>query len=49
MSVIRFEPNVPVEVALKYDGGKQVQSRIPEAPDQMMGSVANFGAEILVG
>jgi len=36
MSVIRFEPNVPVEVALKYDRGKQVQSRIPEAPDQMM-------------
>lgn len=36
MAVIRFEPNVPVELALKYDGGKRVQSRIPEAPDQMM-------------
>jgi hypothetical protein len=31
--------NIPVEVALKYDGGKQVQSRIPEAPDQMMYTV----------
>ena len=39
MSVIRFDPNTPVEVALKYDGGKQVQSRIPEAPDQMMYTV----------
>jgi hypothetical protein len=39
MAVIRFDPNTPVEVALKYDGGKQAQSRIPEAPDQMMYTV----------
>jgi hypothetical protein len=39
MAVIRFDANVPVELALKYDGGKQVQSRIPEAPDQMMYTV----------
>ena len=39
MSVIRFDANVPVEVALKFDGGKQVKSRIPEAPDQMMYTV----------
>jgi len=39
MSVIRFDANVPVEVALKFDGGKQVKSRIPEAPDQMMYSL----------
>src|ERR1035438_9551993 len=39
MAVIRFDANVPVEVALKFDGGKQVKSRIPEAPDQMMYTV----------
>lgn len=39
MSVIRFDANVPVEIALKFDGGKQVKSRIPEAPDQMMYTV----------
>jgi hypothetical protein len=39
MAVIRFDANVPVEVALKFDGGKQVQSRIPDAPDQMMYTV----------
>lgn len=39
MSVIRFEPNVAVEVALKYDGGKRVASRIENAPDQMMYTV----------
>ena len=36
MAVIRFDANVPVELALKFDSGKQVQSRIPDAPDQMM-------------
>ena len=39
MAVIRFDPNTPVKVALKYDGGKQVQSRIQDAPDQMMYTV----------
>ena len=39
MSVIRFDANLPVEVALKFDVGKQVKSRIPEAPDQMMYTV----------
>jgi hypothetical protein len=36
MAIIRFEPNVPVEVALKYDQGKEVESRIADAPNQMM-------------
>jgi len=36
MSVIRFDPNTPVEIALKYDAGRQVKSRIENAPDQMM-------------
>jgi hypothetical protein len=36
MSVIRFDTNVSIEVALKFDAGKQAKSRIPEAPDQMM-------------
>jgi hypothetical protein len=36
MATIRFDANVPVECALKYDSGKQVKSRIENAPDQMM-------------
>src|SRR5271165_1197176 len=36
MAVIRFEPNIPVECALKYDDGKEVTSRIADAPNQMM-------------
>jgi len=39
MAVLRFDPNAALEVALKYDGGKQVKSRIPDAPDQMMFTV----------
>lgn len=39
MATIRFDANVPVELALKFDTGKQVQSRIPDAPDQMMFTV----------
>jgi hypothetical protein len=39
MATLRFEPNVPVELALKYDEGRQVQSRILDAPDQMMYTV----------
>lgn len=39
MAVLKFDPNAPVEIALKFDGGKQVQSRIPDAPDQMLFSV----------
>jgi hypothetical protein len=39
MAVIRFDANVPVEVALKFDGGKEVTSRIPDAPNQMMYSL----------
>jgi len=39
MAVLRFDPNAALEVALKYDGGKQVKSRIPDAPDQMMYTV----------
>lgn len=36
MAIIRFEPNVPVTVALKFDFGQRVKSGIPNAPDQMM-------------
>ena len=36
MAIIRFEPNVPVEVALKFGAGKEVESRIQGAPNQMM-------------
>ena len=36
MAVIRFDPNTVVEIALKYDGGKEITSRIPDAPNQMM-------------
>jgi len=39
MAVLRFDPNAALEVALKYDGGKRVQSRISDAPDQMMYTV----------
>jgi hypothetical protein len=39
MAVLRFNPNEPLEVALKFDGGKRVTSRIPDAPDQMMYSL----------
>ena len=36
MAVIRFDPNTVLEIALKYDGGKEVTSRIQDAPNQMM-------------
>ena len=39
MAVLRFEPNEPLEVALKYDTGRRVTSRIADAPDQMMYSL----------
>ena len=36
MAVLRFEPNEPLEVALKFDTGLRVSSaKYPEAPDQM--------------
>lgn len=39
MSILRFEPNVPLEVALKFDEGRHVQSRIAGAPDQVQYSI----------
>jgi hypothetical protein len=41
MAVLRFDPNVAVEVVLKFDSGRQVQSRIHNAPDQMMYTLAS--------
>jgi len=43
-AAIRFAANVPVEVALQFDGGKQVKSRIFDAPDQMMYTVCGDDA-----
>ena len=45
MAIVRFEPNVPVECALKYDGGKRVTSKIPGAKDQMMYTIC--GGDVL--
>ena len=48
MAVIKFDPNVPVEVALKYDSGRRVESRKTftdtdgketRLPDQMLYTV----------
>jgi hypothetical protein len=36
MATLRFNPNEPLECALKFDAGKRVASRIPDAPDQLM-------------
>lgn len=41
MAILRFDPNVALEFALKYDIGKRVHSRIPEAPDQVMYTVCD--------
>ncbi len=36
MAKINFEPNIAVEVALKFDKGKEVESRLANSPNQMM-------------